>query len=269
MAHRGARFVLVLRTTGWGTTMRGRRTIDLVGNRRMRIGRAGGVALLILLTLVVPLLPFRGAAVGAPLYPDLRTSPPAGLYFERGSDGRYRLRFDNTVGNYGGRLEIAVDGDRDIYQNVYDRITGGNRAVRTKVSSDLIFHPEHNHFHFANFARYELLERDDAGLYRVARRGSKTTFCILDYVRLTSSGPSAPQYSTPPAAPGSRVSPPAGGTPTTPRLPTRRSNSADRSWRTATTPSVPRPIPAASCWRPTTRTMSARPTSRFGTASLR
>jgi len=154
-------------------------------------------AILVVLATVLTSLPMRGSAIGSPLYPDLRTSRPSGLYFERAADGRYLLRFDNTAGNYGGRLEITVDGNRDIYQNVYDQYVGGSRVIRQRVASDLIYHPEHNHFHFKDFARYELLKRDDAGAYRLtSRRGSKTTFCILDYVRLTSSGAASPQYTT-------------------------------------------------------------------------
>ena len=154
-------------------------------------------AMLVLIGMVFAALPSGGAAVGAALYPDLRTSLPSGLYFERGGDAHYRLRFDNTVGNYGGRLEVAVDGNRHIYQNVYDQHVGGSRVVRQKVASDLIFHPEHNHFHFKDFARYELLRKDSAGAYRTtSRSGSKTTFCILDFVRITSSGATNPQYNT-------------------------------------------------------------------------
>src|SRR5688572_2544071 len=113
--------------------MRGRRTLGRVGSWHLVTGRSGlgaagaVLAIVLVVMLVVPLLPLRGAAVGAPLYPDLRTLSPKGLYFERSSDGRYRIRFDNTVGNYGGRLEVTVDGNRNIYQNVYDKNTGGNR----------------------------------------------------------------------------------------------------------------------------------------------
>ncbi len=152
---------------------------------------------LLLVTVIFSSFPLNGPAAGPPLYPDLVTLAPGGLYIERGSDGRYRLRFDNTVGNYGGRLEMTVDGNRDIYQNVYDQWTGGARVARQKIASDLIFHPEHNHFHFQDFARYELLKQDRAGVFRATtRRGSKTSFCILDFERLTTNGPSAAQYTT-------------------------------------------------------------------------
>jgi hypothetical protein len=141
----------------------------------------------------------RGTIAGEPIYPDLRTKPPSGLYFEFASSGRILLRFDNTVGNYGGRLEIVGGTARNapIYQNVYDKTVGGNQVVHRRVASNLVYHPEHNHFHFADFARYELLKRDSMGVYQVTRlAGAKTSFCILDYVRVNTSGPSSGQYNT-------------------------------------------------------------------------
>jgi hypothetical protein len=150
-----------------------------------------------MIAMVLSTVPTGGGAAGPPIYPDLQTLAPSGLYVERTSAGRFLLRFDNTVGNYGGRLEITVDGSRNIYQNVYDQLMGGSRVVSQRVDSDLIYHPTHNHFHFKDFARYELLKQDRAGVYRnTSRRGTKTTFCILDYERITTNGPSSPQYAT-------------------------------------------------------------------------
>jgi lysyl oxidase/K319-like protein len=136
------------------------------------------------------------SAVGIPLYPDLLTTAPSGLYIEKGPDGRYLLRFANTAVNLGGRLEIAVgSGTRDLYQNVFDQYVGGNRVIHQKVGADLIYHPQHNHFHFEDFAKYELLKRDSSGYYRAtARTGSKTTFCILDTLRVGSDAPTKRQY---------------------------------------------------------------------------
>ena len=128
--------------------------------------------------------------------PTSSTTAPSGLYIERGPDGKYLLRFANTAVNMGGRLEIAVGkGTRDIYQNVYDNTVGGNQVVHQKVGADLIYHPQHNHFHFEDFAKYELLKRDAAGFYRATNRtGSKTTYCILDSIRIGQDGPAKRQY---------------------------------------------------------------------------
>jgi Lysyl oxidase len=139
--------------------------------------------------------------VGQPLYPDLRTEPPAGLFIDTPtmSDGRthYLVRFDTVVENRGGRLEIVADlaHSRDLFQNVYDARVGGNLVSHTKVASDLIYHPQHNHFHFQDFASYVLLKKDAKGVYRLTtRRGSKTSFCILDTIRVDPSGASDPYY---------------------------------------------------------------------------
>ncbi|HKG26063.1 MAG TPA: lysyl oxidase family protein, partial [Thermomicrobiales bacterium] len=195
--------MLFLREIEKGTAMRGKRAggrAERNGHGRHHSGVRNALARIavvaLALSLVGPWLVSRQAVAGSPLYPDLRTLKPTGLYFEHAGNGHYLLRFNNTVGNYGGRLEISVDGERNIYQNVYDQKVGGNRVIHQRVASDLIYHPAHNHFHFQGFARYDLLQRNSVGHYKFLRRGSKTTFCILDYVRLTTSGPASPQYTT-------------------------------------------------------------------------
>ena len=177
------------------------RRSPLSGRSLRRRGRAAPIAILtvalMLFATAAALFPTGGPAGGAPLYPDLRTVAPSNLSLQRGANGRYLIRFDNTVGNYGGRLEIAVaPGTRDIYQNVFDANIGGARVVSKRVSTDLIYHPTHNHFHFADFAVYELLRRNSVGAYvPTSRAGTKTSFCILDSVRLASHGPTWREYS--------------------------------------------------------------------------
>jgi hypothetical protein len=173
-----------------------------IGRLLRRHGRAAPVAILtvalMLVSAVAALLPTGSPAGGAPLYPDLRTVAPSNLSLRRDGDGHYRIRFDNTVGNWGGRLEITVpSGTRDIYQNVYDAFIGGNRVISKKVSTDLIYHPTHNHFHFADFAHYELLRRNSASAYvPTTRTGVKTSFCILDSVRVATHGPTWREFSS-------------------------------------------------------------------------
>ncbi len=129
-------------------------------------------------------------AAGAPLYPDLRTAKPSGLYVEapNSTHAHWVLRFDNTVGNWGsGRLELVAvpnpDNSKTIYQNVFDAPTGGNLVAHIPVNADFIYHPTHNHFHFSGFASYELLKRDSKGAYRpTSKKGNKTSFCILDSI---------------------------------------------------------------------------------------
>ena len=150
-------------------------------------------ALAIVMVLLVPAIANTWdplfASAGAPRYPDLRTPPPGTPYLERRTMGdglvHYLLRFDNTVENHGGRLEIAADlsQSRNLYQNVYDANVGGNLVVHQRIASDLIYHPTHNHFHFQDFASYVLVKKNSKGVYRrTSRTGRKTSFCILDSV---------------------------------------------------------------------------------------
>ena len=69
---------------------------------------------------------------------------------------------------------------------------------------DMVFHPSHNHFHFQNFARYELWTRADYDNWVASNRaqgqaikpGAKTTFCIMntDLAQPSPSSPSNPVY---------------------------------------------------------------------------
>lgn len=129
--------------------------------------------------------------VGDPILPDLRTLAPAALSLKRESSGdlkdHYLLRFDNTVGNWGGPLEIVANlqHSRDLTQNIYDAYTGGSIVSSVSVGSDLVFHPTHNHFHFQDFATYLLLKKDVNGTYQPTTRvGTKTSFCIVDTIRV-------------------------------------------------------------------------------------
>lgn len=165
-----------------------------------------GIVALVVLGLLVSLAPAGpGArAVGAPLYPDLKVLNPQELYFDTenfSGTTHYLLRFSSTVWNAGeGRLELQGDpnpgGAAGIYQNIYDAPTGGALAVQRFASNDYVYHPDHYHYHFEDFAEYGLLKRDAAGTYNAtSQRGKKTSFCIMDYTRINGSGPADDQYS--------------------------------------------------------------------------
>ena len=164
------------------------------------------IVALVVLSLLASLAPVGpGAkAVGAPLYPDLKVLSPQQLYFDTGTISgttHHLLRFSSTVWNAGeGRLELQGDPNPDgaagIYQNIYDAPTGGALAVQRFASNDYVYHPDHYHYHFQDFAEYGLLKRDATGAYIATnQRGQKTSFCIMDYTRITSGGPSGAQYS--------------------------------------------------------------------------
>jgi Lysyl oxidase len=132
----------------------------------------------------------RRKRAGPARYPDLRTLPPTlapqDFMFDV-EDGDHVLRFTNTVWNAGeGRLELEAattlgdNGAGTLHQNVYDAPAGGHRVVHRRVDGELIYHPDHEHYHFADFASYRLLQQDGAGIYQPAGPGVKVSFCLTD-----------------------------------------------------------------------------------------
>jgi hypothetical protein len=126
---------------------------------------------------------------GRPLYPDLQTLAPQELCFDEVAGVRV-LRFTNTVWNAGnGRLELEGatsedDGDAgELSQNLYDRPTGGKRVGQRRVEGEIIYHPGHGHYHFADFASYQLLKRGNDGDFQPVGVSQKTSFCITDNFR--------------------------------------------------------------------------------------
>jgi hypothetical protein len=113
-------------------------------------------------------------------------------------EGRKLLRFSNHIANTGagvlelfpGPLEYSMCGDpampgRLVYQRVYKDVGGlgyYNGRVTTEFSEEMIgcmlFHPEHEHWHFNAFTLFEL--QDDSG---AVVRGGKTSTCLMDSER--------------------------------------------------------------------------------------
>jgi hypothetical protein len=129
----------------------------------------------------------RDAAAGPALYPDLQTQPLVGLRFDQLDDGTHVLRFTTTVWNAGeGPLELEAPTSKKrgragrLYQNLYDAPVAGERAARRRVHGRIIYHDGHQHYHFADFAAYELLQCDTAGDCRPIGESPKVSFCLVD-----------------------------------------------------------------------------------------
>ena len=182
-----------------------------------RPGRWSRASRLFLLPLLVVLL--LPAATGltrsaSPLYPDLRTLPPSNLLPDTviGAEAAVHvLRFTTTVWNAGqGPLELRGVSSADqtlVYQRIYD--DGGSFAEHPVGA--FTYHPGHNHWHFENFADYELWTRADYDRWLAGGRaegqpgwrGSKTTgqgesFCVRDSraVQSLPGSPPARSYSS-------------------------------------------------------------------------
>ncbi len=141
----------------------------------------------------------KPAQAATPLYPDLKTLKPFDLRFGTATiNGTTHkvLRFSNTAWNAGqGRLELrastvsTASGKKSrVNQRIYDNAGG----YTDKYVGDMVFHEAHNHFHFENFANYQLWTRADydnwlaSGMARgqAIKRGTKTTFCLMDTYRV-------------------------------------------------------------------------------------
>lgn len=173
-----------------------------MGKRLGRFGLATIVAIILSMALsLVPIQP-PAAEAQAGILPDLQTLEPDDVHITREQldDGQmhYLLRFTNTIGNFGGRFEITaqIGLGNPIYQNLYNQLIGGSLVSSTRIATDLVYHPSHHHFHLADFARYNLLEKNPStGRYiQTEFRGNKTSFCIIDVLRVAQSGPVDSQY---------------------------------------------------------------------------
>lgn len=128
------------------------------------------------------------------LYPDLRTLPPEDLSFAQTSFEErtpHLLRFSITIWNAGqGPLELRAVSETvtEVFQRIYD-----DRGVHTqRTAGSFEFHQGHSHWHFEDFALYELWEEAgyDAWLASGRTEGepgwqsSKISFCIMDIERV-------------------------------------------------------------------------------------
>jgi hypothetical protein len=131
------------------------------------------------------------------LLPDLIAVPATQFSVRTTSAGR-RLRFTSSLGNIGnGPIEVRPNqnhpcpaGQHNSTQIIYrDANKNGryNPTKDTKITRHragcMIFHPQHNHWHFKASARYALLDPSKEGRVVVSAR-RKVSFCLRDSARL-------------------------------------------------------------------------------------
>jgi hypothetical protein len=151
----------------------------------------GFVVLAVLALLAMPFAgwttPARGA--GAALFPDLVAFPPADLYVSREAlaDGRAHLllRFTASSWNAGeGPLELAgapEPGGITVWQQIYDAPTGGQVVARRRLAADLFDHPQHRHFHLADYFAFTLTRRGPFGIsWSLPSATGKLSSCVFD-----------------------------------------------------------------------------------------
>jgi hypothetical protein len=148
----------------------------------------------------------------SPLYPDLRTLPARNVQFDTATiEGASHqvLRFTSTIWNAGrGPLELRGESQSDrtyVYQRIYDEAGG----FTEHAVGEFAYHEAHNHWHFENFAEYQLWTRAEYDAWETSGRlegqarwrGSKTTgqgesYCVRDsrIVQMLPGSPEARGY---------------------------------------------------------------------------
>ena len=97
------------------------------------------------------------------------------------------LRFSNAIMNTGAsELHIVayrdsaspstVDIDNDTMP-AFQRITRDDGTFHDEPVGQLVYHPEHHHFHFDGAARYRLIDPDTSD---IVRESPKVSFCLAD-----------------------------------------------------------------------------------------
>jgi hypothetical protein len=130
-------------------------------------------------------LPARAAPAGTLHLPDIRTLKPSGLTIQY--DGPVKeLRLTNKVWNAGqGPVELRPQNSGTTtvaYQRIYTHDANGNWSVAQETEiGTFTFHPDHFHWHFEGFARYQLRDVAAGGGVgpNVIAESEKVSFCII------------------------------------------------------------------------------------------
>lgn len=103
-----------------------------------------------------------------------------------------RLRLSNGTPNIGdGKLylrggDVNLDGTQQVYQRIY-RDDGSYYEI---LVGNFVYHPEHMHIHFEDWAEYRLREYESGGgVGPIISVGRKVSFCIVDFQVYDSSLP--------------------------------------------------------------------------------
>jgi hypothetical protein len=167
--------------------------------------------------LSLSLLAVAAPASAALKYPDLRPLPAADLHLGTepfNGENHYVIRFSTYMSNLGegpmefhGSPHFPPDGTFDVDQWAYDDASG---FTSMRVGT-FYFHraPGHNHFHFDDFARYELWTQGNyeravnAGFAsgRPLVKSKKISFCVEDSQAVASNASATPMYRTVPCSP--------------------------------------------------------------------
>jgi hypothetical protein len=179
------------------------------------ISTRSGAALCVAIAALLLASATETAVANAELLPDLRADKATDVHTTFAGDTRSELRLTTTFTNAGpGPLElypvggVDCDGDGDpandrlAYQRLFeDSDSNGvfDRALDMGSSSReagcMVFHPAHNHWHFDDFASYELLRPTG----ELVAASEKVSFCLIDSIPFDPAllgQPADPYYTT-------------------------------------------------------------------------
>ena len=151
--------------------------------------------------------PTDPAAAGQPMLPDMfplvsvEDDYVHGWSFDVATlPGRVLLRLTTAVAN-GGRGPMELNGGNvlaDGTQQVYQRINLEGGGTTSRLAGTFIYHAEHEHIHFDNFAAYRLRNLTGTGaspgVGAVAAAGDKVSFCLLDSDHFDAALPGSPSF---------------------------------------------------------------------------
>jgi hypothetical protein len=138
-------------------------------------------------------------AAGQERLPNLRAFPPADLSVIANVDtGNPELRLSATSWNSGqGPLELIPGPTGQAGQDVYQRVYNESGGSTDYLAGTFVYHPQHLHFHFQEYALYTLRPVNAPGASQ--RQSYKTSFCVMDTTKVDArlaGAPKRPVYST-------------------------------------------------------------------------
>jgi hypothetical protein len=130
------------------------------------------------------------------LLPNLTALPAFDISAGLDADGKPEIRFAFRSWNSGlGPLELYAGEIAQGRQNVYQRVYNDDDSYSDTLAGNFEWHQGHNHFHFDDYAFYEL----PGGKGNAQRSSAKTSFCLMDTAPEDLSlpgAPSAPVYTS-------------------------------------------------------------------------
>ena len=132
-------------------------------------------------------------AVAAPLLPDLRMDEPRDPRINIDQAGQHLLKFATAIWNIGeGRLQIRLVEEEPGLQYAYqDLLDANGKVVESQLVGEMLWHPEHNHYHMKDVIVYELRSGSPRG--PVVASSGKISICFIDFKHI----PGWPQTAAP------------------------------------------------------------------------